>query len=92
MIHMVKVLSAKCRKCDRKFDNWRSYTRHVSTCGKEKDKKCPQCTKTFKDLEKLTNHVTTTHGTTSYSPTVCDKCGKLFKNKDSLRTHQSKCS
>ena len=85
-------VEAKCRKCDRKFDNWRSYTRHVSTCGKEKDKKCPQCTKTFKDLEKLTIHVTTTHGTTSYSPTVCDKCGKLFKNKDSLRTHQSKCS
>ena len=83
---------AKCGKCDRKFDNWRSFTRHINSCGRDKNKKCPQCNKTFKDLEKLTVHVQNHHGTKGYSPCICDKCGKVFKNKDSLRTHKTKCT
>ena len=83
--------SSKCQNCGRKFENWRSFTRHQGTCGREKDKTCPvpQCRKQYKDLDKLTKHMQTAHSGTSYSPSICDKCGKVFKNDESLRTHQS---
>ena len=87
--------SSKCDVCGRKFDNWRSFTRHQSTCGREKNKTCPvpSCRKQYKDLDKLTKHMNTAHSGSGYSPSICDKCGKVFKNADSLRTHQSsQCS
>ena len=83
--------SSKCQSCGRKFDNWRSFTRHQRTCGREKDKTCPvpHCRKQYKDLDKLTKHMQTAHLGSSYSPSICDQCGKVFKNADSLRTHQA---
>ena len=80
---------AKCDICGRKFDNWRSFTRHQTTCGREKNKKCPECKKCYKDLERLTQHMEEAHKGKGYSPQVCDKCGKILRNKDSLRAHKS---
>ena len=80
---------AKCNVCGRKFDNWRSFTRHQTTCGREKNKKCPECKKQYKDLERLTKHMEEAHQGKGYSPQVCDKCGKILRNKDSLRAHKS---
>ena len=80
---------ARCKICQRKLDNWRSYVRHQTTCGRQKDKRCPICPKTYKDLEKLTEHMKEQHTGKGYSPCICDKCGKVFKNKDSLRAHQN---
>ena len=80
---------AKCDNCSRKFDNWRSFTRHQTTCGREKNKKCPECKKSYKDLERLTKHMEEVHAGKGYSPQVCDKCRKVLHNKDSLRAHKS---
>ena len=80
---------AKCDNCGRKFDNWRRFTRHQTTCGREKNKKCPECKKSYKDLERLTKHMEEVHAGKGYSPQVCDKCGKVLHNKDSLRAHKS---
>ena len=80
---------AKCSQCERKFDNWRSYQRHQTTCGRQKDKKCPLCPRIYKDLDKLTKHMKETHAGKGYSPCICDKCGKVMKNKDSLRSHKA---
>ena len=61
---------ANCDLCGRKFDNWRSFTRHQTTCGREKNKKCPECNKCYKDLERLTQHMEEAHKGKGYSPQV----------------------
>ena len=45
--------------------------------------------KSYKDLERLTQHMEEAHQGKCYSPQVCDKCGKILRNKDSLRVHKS---
>ena len=88
----------RCKQCDKKFDNYRSYTRHVQECGRKKDKKCPSCPRLFKDLDKMSEHVAKAHtksaagsgrGASTYNPMVCDKCGKVLRTADSLRVHKA---
>ena len=94
-----KKLGAK--QCDKKFDNYRSYTRHVQECGRKKDKKCPSCPRLFKDLDKMSDHIAKAHtksggsgkgasgSGTAYNPMVCNKCGKVLRTADSLRVHKA---
>ena len=70
--------AAKSDICGRKFDNWRSFTRHQTTCGREKNKKFPECRKTYKDFERLTKPMEEVHAGKGYSPQVFDKCGKVL--------------
>ena len=80
-------VEARCKQCDKKFGNFRVYERHIQGCNLPKDKECPICKKAYKSTERLSNHMDVAH---KGSPKmICDKCGKIFTSKDSLRVHKA---
>ena len=80
-------VEARCKQCDKKFGNFRVYERYIQGCNLPKDKECPICKKAYKSTERLSNHVDIAH---KGSPKmICDKCGKIFTSKDSLRVHKA---
>ena len=80
-------VEARCKQCDKKFGNFRVYERHIQGCNLPKDKECPVCKKAYKSTERLSNHMDVAH---KGSPKmICDKCGKIFTSKDSLRVHKA---
>ena len=80
-------VEARCKDCNKKFGNFRVYERHIQACNLPKDKECPVCKKAYKSAERLSNHMDTAH---KGSPKmICDKCGKIFTSKDSLRMHKA---
>ena len=75
-------VEARCKDCNKKFGNFRVYERHIQACNLPKDKECPVCKKAYKSAERLSTH--------KGSPKmICDKCGKIFTSKDSLRVHKA---
>ena len=80
-------VEARCKDCNKKFGNFRVYERHIQGCNLPKDKECPVCKKPYKSTERLSNHMDVAH---KGSPKmICDKCGKIFTSKDSLRVHKA---
>ena len=80
-------VEARCKQCDKKFGNFRVYERHIQACNLPKDKECPVCRKAYKSAERLSTHMDVAH---KGSPKmICDKCGKIFTSKDSLRVHKA---
>ena len=80
-------VEARCKQCDKKFGNFRVYERHIQACNLPKDKECPVCKKAYKSAERLSTHMDVAH---KGSPKmICDKCGKIFTSKDSLRVHKA---
>ena len=47
---------------------------------------CPKCTKHFSRRDNLQTHIANIHGD-ARGPFACPHCGKLTKNKMSLRSH-----
>ena len=84
---MALGVEARCKQCDKKFGNFRVYERHIQGCNLPKDKECSICKKAYKSTERLSNHMDVAH---KGSPKmICDKCGKIFTSKDSLRVHKA---
>ena len=80
-------VEARCKDCNKKFGNFRVYERHMQACNLPKDKECPVCKKAYKSSERLSTHMDVAH---KGSPKmICDKCGKIFTSKDSLRVHKA---
>ena len=80
-------VEARCKDCNKKFGNFRVYERHIQACNLPKDKECPVCKKAYKSAERLSTHMDVAH---KGSPKmICDKCGKIFTSKDSLRVHKA---
>ena len=80
-------VEARCKDCNKKFGNFRVYERHIQACNLPKDKECPVCKKAYKSSKRLSNHMDVAH---KGSPKmICDKCGKIFTSKDSLRVHKA---
>ena len=80
-------VEARCKDCNKKFGNFRVYERHIQACNLHKDKECPVCKKAYKSAERLSTHMDVAH---KGSPKmICDKCGKIFTSKDSLRVHKA---
>ena len=80
-------VEARCKDCNKKFGNFRVYERHIQACNLPKDKECPVCKKAYKSSDRLSNHMDVAH---KGSPKmICDKCGKIFTSKDSLRVHKA---
>ena len=78
-------VEARCKDCNKKFGNFRVYERHIQACNLPKDKECPVCMEAYKSSDRLSNHMDVAH---KGSPKmICDKCGKIFTSKDSLRVH-----
>ena len=78
---------ARCLKCQKKFNNYRVFERHIKLCQLPKDKECPFCKKSYKSTERLIGHMDTVHK--GKPRLICEQCGKVFISKDSLRVHKS---
>ena len=75
---------ARCLKCQKKFNNYRVFERHIKLCQLPKDKEYLFCKKSYKSTERLIGHMDTVH---KGKPRLT--CGKVFISKDSLRVHKS---
>ena len=78
---------AKCKDCGKKFSNFRVYERHLKICTLPKDKDCPICQKSYKSTERLIGHMDVVHK--GKARVICDQCGKVYLDKESLRVHKS---
>ena len=78
---------AKCKDCSKKFSNFRVYERHLKICTLPKDKDCPICQKFYKSTERLIGHMDVVHK--GKARIICDQCGKMYLDKESLRVHKS---
>ena len=78
---------AKCKHCGKKFSNYRVYERHLKICTLPTDKQCPICQKSYKSTERLIGHMDVVHK--GKARVICDQCGKMYLDKESLRVHKS---
>ena len=85
-IHQIGT-EARCEHCNKKFGNWRVYEKHLNICQTAKDKNCPVCQKAYKSMERLISHMDNLHKGTPQI--ICETCGGIFINEDSLRVHQA---
>jgi hypothetical protein len=53
--------------------------------------KCERCEKKFHHKSVYTKHLNTKYNCTIAGLNICDKCGKIYKHKQSLYTHKKTC-
>ena len=88
--------SASCRFCKKTFTGHSSLQRHLSICSSNPDAvttinqelTCAECSQTFSSKDALSYHTKGKHGTARY---VCDRCGKAYSWRSSLRAHKACC-
>ena len=78
----------KCKNCDQKFINIKSWMKHEAKCG-HTIFKCSTCETRFKNLRYLKIHVKTIHKEPMFS---CDNpgCETKFHTKAKLKSHMKK--
>lgn len=74
----------KCVTCEKQYDRYRSFSRHIKLHRNPKRYTCDICGKSFSQKTTLQAHATV-H--TSERPHICTTCGKSFKNFSSLYVH-----
>ncbi|KAK2586989.1 hypothetical protein KPH14_010960 [Odynerus spinipes] len=76
--------SFKCNICDKVYEIYASFIKHLKLHHDVKQYKCTICDKTFSRKGILLSHQTV-HS--NERPHTCSSCGKSFKNYSSLQTH-----
>ncbi|XP_048514506.1 zinc finger protein 2 isoform X3 [Athalia rosae] len=74
----------KCITCEKQYDHYQSFTKHIKLHRATKRYTCKVCEKSFAQKTILQAHATV-H--TTARPHVCHTCGKTFKNFSSLQNH-----
>lgn len=89
----------RCLKCKKEFDGIRHTIKHVRSpfCGPGRDLHCFICGHTTSTKNLLSHHLEVMHPNVdlaNYKSATyrrCSKCGKIFKNRKSMRAHFYKC-
>ncbi|XP_035721311.1 zinc finger protein OZF-like isoform X3 [Vespa mandarinia] len=76
--------SFKCNICDKVYEVYASFIKHLKLHRDFNQYKCTTCNKTFSQKGILLSHQTV-HS--NERPHTCCKCGKSFKKYSSLQTH-----
>ncbi|XP_063703846.1 zinc finger protein 616-like [Culicoides brevitarsis] len=76
-----------CDICGKSYKTKYQLRDHQLTHNEERTLKCKMCPATFKLANSLRTHETQVHASTG--PVSCEICGKLCKNKSSLKSHSA---
>ena len=77
----------QCAKCNIKLKDARGLKRHLRTFHEKTRFQCGICWKIFPSQESVDKHTQSRH-----DPVECKLCRKIFKNKNTQRVHNQKCS
>ena len=80
----------KCSDCEKQFKNACDLKRHLVVHSKEKNFLCEHCNTTFTMKQNLLRHIQMQHNEEALERYKCQYCGNDFKDKSSLKTHESK--
>lgn len=101
--HLLKHLprdlnSNRCKKCNFSFSSQSVLQRHSEICGKSVEAKrslyrfsCMLCNYKCRDRNNLNHHIEVNHLSRDARSKKCDKCAKIFMNRQNLLKHSRLC-